>query len=149
MRPEDLHPSWEKIPGTNVWINKDGFAWNGSVFLKPSMKAGRACYGFPTPFGTSVRYSYVADIFKHVFKIEKEFTQKWCEWARAIVEQLNKKEREFYLKRFPKYDNAKPKRKCHDCGKPTNNYRCEKCWEKIREASGSLDNPDLEYNLHL
>lgn len=21
-------------------------------------------------------------------------------------------------------------RKCHDCGKPTNNYRCSACWEK-------------------
>lgn len=27
----------------------------------------------------------------------------------------------------------KPKRKCHDCGKPTNNYRCSACWAKIRE----------------
>ena len=23
-------------------------------------------------------------------------------------------------------------RKCHDCGKPTANYRCPQCWEKIR-----------------
>ena len=23
-------------------------------------------------------------------------------------------------------------RKCHDCGKPTNDYRCPKCWQKIR-----------------
>lgn len=21
-------------------------------------------------------------------------------------------------------------RKCHDCGKPTNNYRCNECWLK-------------------
>lgn len=23
---------------------------------------------------------------------------------------------------------------CHDCGKPTNNYRCDECWEKFRTA---------------
>ncbi len=25
-----------------------------------------------------------------------------------------------------------PKRKCHNCGKPCTNYRCEDCWRKIR-----------------
>ena len=24
-------------------------------------------------------------------------------------------------------------RKCHDCGRPTNNYRCDKCWAKLRK----------------
>ncbi len=24
------------------------------------------------------------------------------------------------------------KRRCHDCGRPTNNYRCEYCWNKKR-----------------
>ncbi|WP_297668962.1 hypothetical protein [uncultured Desulfovibrio sp.] len=25
-----------------------------------------------------------------------------------------------------------PQRRCHDCGKPTNNYRCAACWQKLR-----------------
>jgi hypothetical protein len=25
-----------------------------------------------------------------------------------------------------------PTRECHDCGKPTNNYRCDECWRKVR-----------------
>ena len=31
-------------------------------------------------------------------------------------------------------DSGPPKysRKCHDCGKPTNNYRCDACWRRIR-----------------
>lgn len=29
------------------------------------------------------------------------------------------------IKKFMEYN-----RKCHDCGKPTNNYRCNECWEK-------------------
>ena len=29
-----------------------------------------------------------------------------------------------------------PKRKCHDCGKPTDEYRCEECWGKIHAKMG-------------
>ena len=28
------------------------------------------------------------------------------------------------------------KRHCHDCGKPTTNYRCEACWERLRKKHG-------------
>lgn len=32
------------------------------------------------------------------------------------------------------------KRRCHDCGTPTYNYRCEKCWRKHRQKyGGSLE----------
>lgn len=43
------------------------------------------------------------------------------------------------------------KRKCHDCGKPTYNYRCDKCWDALRQKNGcspssvELD-PTLGYN---
>jgi len=30
-------------------------------------------------------------------------------------------------------------RTCHDCGKPTDNYRCDECWAKIREDLGDDD----------
>ena len=34
-------------------------------------------------------------------------------------------------------------RRCHDCGKPTYNYRCAKCWKKYKEkhklAAGEND----------
>ena len=32
-----------------------------------------------------------------------------------------------------KYDDPKPSRRCHDCGKPTNNYRCFRCRRKWRQ----------------
>lgn len=37
-------------------------------------------------------------------------------------------------------------RRCHDCGRPTTNYRCDKCWAKIRgggEATNSPLDPDF------
>lgn len=38
------------------------------------------------------------------------------------------------------------KRRCHDCGKPTYNYRCDKCREKWqREHSISLNSSDFDY----
>ena len=36
--------------------------------------------------------------------------------------------------RPPKLDNVK--RKCHDCGKPTPDYRCPACWRKLRKRLG-------------
>lgn len=38
-------------------------------------------------------------------------------------------------------DARKFKRKCHDCGKPCNDYRCPECWAKLRHSGGydSLD----------
>jgi len=34
--------------------------------------------------------------------------------------------------RLPK-PRGKNMRKCHDCGRPTSDYRCAKCWAKLRE----------------
>ena len=30
-----------------------------------------------------------------------------------------------------------PSRTCHDCGAPTNNYRCAECWMKIQHGLNS------------
>jgi predicted amidophosphoribosyltransferase len=32
-------------------------------------------------------------------------------------------------------DRTTYKRRCHDCGRPTNDHRCAECWRKIREGS--------------
>lgn len=38
-----------------------------------------------------------------------------------------------------------PSRKCHDCGRPTNNYRCAECWaKKVGECD---DNASEEYSI--
>lgn len=34
-------------------------------------------------------------------------------------------------------------RRCHDCGKPSNDYRCAECWEKIRGPDHLLDKEDF------
>lgn len=47
-------------------------------------------------------------------------------WGIQLKRQLAL-ETELGPKRIPKYT-----RTCHDCGKPTTNYRCDRCWSKIR-----------------
>lgn len=38
-----------------------------------------------------------------------------------------------------------PKRACHDCGRPTTDYRCAACWEKLRRKLGlNLSGQELE-----
>ena len=34
-------------------------------------------------------------------------------------------------------------RSCHDCGKPTFNYRCDDCWEKLRNNYNYT--PEIDY----
>jgi len=43
------------------------------------------------------------------------------------------------------FETPKPTRRCHDCGKPTFNYRCEECWRKLRsENTDYLFDPDID-----
>lgn len=37
------------------------------------------------------------------------------------------------------YDEPKPKRRCHDCGTPTDNYRCKNCRDKWRRKNRVAD----------
>lgn len=39
-----------------------------------------------------------------------------------------------------------PSRTCHDCGRPTNNYRCAECWAKIQHGLNS-DIASEEYSI--
>ena len=41
-------------------------------------------------------------------------------------------------RRTEKFKKNKPTRRCHDCGHPTSNYRCNECWKKLREKGGYL-----------
>ena len=40
-------------------------------------------------------------------------------------------------------NDTQKKRKCHDCGKPCNDYRCKKCWDKVRKDNAS-DGSDVD-----
>lgn len=48
-------------------------------------------------------------------------------------------------KRFRHNGSSVYSRKCHDCGKPTNDYRCPKCWARIRgDSVSSYSDVDTE-----
>lgn len=39
----------------------------------------------------------------------------------------------------------KKSRRCHDCGKPTADYRCAACWAKIRGGTENRTDGDYAY----
>jgi hypothetical protein len=39
---------------------------------------------------------------------------------------------------------SSPRRRCHDCGKPTTNYRCQACWIRLRGDSSDTYDPMCE-----
>jgi len=43
----------------------------------------------------------------------------------------------------------RPKRRCHDCGMPTHNYRCPACWEKVRGFAYAGESARDEYSVDL
>ena len=62
-------------------------------------------------------------------------------WAKHI-RYLNAKD-----KALPEIEENPPKRKCHDCGRPTNNYRCAECWQRLREKQSRSyeQDPDISH----
>lgn len=81
-----------------------------------------------------------------------EFTEEY----RNYIVELNRSENSNLTKTGQKEDYKNEpmnlfKRKCTDCGKPTNNYRCHKCWElkkdnTDREYMDLCSHPDEEFN---
>ncbi len=39
---------------------------------------------------------------------------------------------------------ARNMRRCHDCGRPTYNYRCDACWEKIRRHTEGAEEGSMQ-----
>lgn len=61
-------------------------------------------------------------VFQKLFpSINPPFSEKWLKQVR------NK------LKRPERVKSSHYSRCCTDCGQPTDNYRCDKCWEKLRQ----------------
>jgi len=109
---------------------------------------------------------YLETLYKELYGKEKTFDLSWYKNAISFV----KKEKAKKIKQRRKKTSQKQKktqktspylRCCHDCGKPTTNYRCDECWAKIRgvkhgrpSTEDILDNffdpdPDSIYPVHL
>ena len=68
------------------------------------------------------------------FVYNKAYCSDECR-IKATTLGLNIKSFEDYCRENLDLDmelKTQPKRKCHDCGTPSNNYRCERCWHKKR-----------------
>ena len=56
-------------------------------------------------------------------------------WQRKQLRLRHKQEKKAVATQLPKMEPIKPipLRPCHDCGKPTTQFRCPECWAKLRE----------------
>lgn len=39
-------------------------------------------------------------------------------------------------------------RECHDCGKPTNDYRCAACWRKRGRSESDFEQGESEWSVY-
>ncbi|MBU1002765.1 MAG: hypothetical protein KKE73_09605 [Proteobacteria bacterium] len=77
--------------------------------------------------------------------LEEAFGEGAAEAAGFPRPDLSRVERGRAARQRGKRD-TKPKRVCHDCGRPTDNYRCSHCWKVIRgESETSISPMDPEF----
>lgn len=83
------------------------------------------------------KYPGVGALLQDCWGIIKKFDADWVERVRAAIKPYNqgvhREARRVGDKRKAHY--VGPKRKCCDCGCPTDNFRCAECWDKIRKIA--------------
>lgn len=70
-------------------------------------------------------------------EIAKVFKRSYFEIGRHYISLKKKKSREEEREQIKMADGyPRILRKCHDCGALTTDYRCPKCWAKLRAKGG-------------
>lgn len=125
-KKEKIKDDWKKIEGTFYCMNSQGILINNKGKMLKPYKNDTGVYYYIYTTKKKKCYIYVKDVYKQLFGKDKKFDSKWYLWALKIYQILTPKSKNPY--HMPKIY----KRRCHDCGRPTNNYRCKACWERIR-----------------
>jgi len=127
--------------GDKYKINSQGvvMSLNGGrypILLEPFVyKNGEIAYRFIK--GTKFLKIRLSFLFRRIF--QKEISTQQIAFLRSqeykiLRERWNKSKKNSL---HPQIQiETIYRRRCHDCGKPTNNYRCEECWRKIRGYLG-------------
>lgn len=72
--------------------------------------------------------------------------QKYC---KPVCQQLDHK-KEFNNTRFWRGGgDVECSRKCHDCGEPTNDFRCKACWDKLGRENDTLEVEDFNCRISI
>jgi len=122
-------------------------------YLMPHRKGGiKVYYTVLNEDGIQKRYpvsGLMAEIWPEVEQ-EKYNSIIWLDkarsYARAETTKLKNRQR---LEQRGKRTHARTyTRACHDCGAKTNNYRCEKCWER-RVSDGPAEYDMADYGAQM
>lgn len=86
-------------------------------------------------------YVSAAKLLRSAWGLDKEFTPEWANSIKGLIKahnqrlalDLKKESGGANLNRRTRHQAIRgtKSRRCHDCDKPTNNYRCSECWEKL------------------
>lgn len=71
-------------------------------------------------------------------------TVTFCDKPCRYAHQAGITREEWIAAHPPLEANRLFKRVCHDCGKPTNDYRCSDCWAKLRRETELSGIPEHE-----
>lgn len=145
------NPKWLK----GYVINSQGIVKNKRsnkiivpyVFISKKTKSMRFVYHFRKKGAPT--YTRVEELYEIVFnkKLWDVISQKQL---LLLIKHLKDKNVKNNLTNKP-YSPVKSlktkQRRCHDCGRPTNNYRCSACWQKIRKKYGVTQQDQESYGI--
>lgn len=108
--------------------------------------------------GSKIYYTIYSNHKKVHFRLDKLMNQVWpgwydpdyftWEWMEDMREQI-KEENNPGGDGLERDIELTPRRKCHDCGRPTNNYRCETCWEALRDNADIYTQSEYGYDVEV
>jgi len=139
----DFVPLKVKGYGNTYRINSQGvvvsYVYHRPHVIQPTVLKNKEIVYKLVRYKSSISYKKESRRLKFLYKktFGKEISEKDIEFLKSeefkkLRLEWNEKHKK---KKKQKTINSLPKkytRRCHDCGRPTNNYRCDNCWAKIR-----------------
>ena len=131
----NLEGPWRTV-NERLEMNKSGI-----VRIKENMGTYSGKYLLPIIRNGAPEIPYYKTTKNHAMKVSRLYREVWGEYlttgaawtytVREMVKNENKKSSNHNrpARRIRMRHNERP---CHDCGKPTVNYRCAECWLAIR-----------------
>ena len=151
--PNILCGPWKAIGSYEVnryGLVRKGERARGSLrpgqLLRPMKKSRHAQMSYSITLQTERRIVGAEDLVREVHGKEMLPVEGLFEKILRIIDFNKKKTRTSSDARA--HTPVSGNRRCHDCGCPTNNYRCDVCWAKIR-GSGKVGLEAIDFGCEI
>lgn len=115
--------------------------------LTPLRGEHKGCFRLVGPWGVAIRPGRELVALAFPEEATRECATCGASFAPRVHNQVNCPEcsRHFLEERHTGYSKRTGNsRRCHDCGKPTTDYRCSDCWAKLRGRGAYYHDHDME-----